>query len=487
MARSHIQDGSDAACSSHSLSCVKQWLLHRRVVPSPLKAVAMLLSFNNPAPAWQATRTVVGGTARGRSTISMSEGVSVKKVAVIGAGLGGLALAKALETLDTGVQDITVFERRDELRPALGGGVQLSGGAAVLAQLGLLEELKKIANPLQGVLSRTVGGDTLLRLDIPEAIRRRADARERLTNDDDTLAYAVMRDALQLLLKDSLQKSELKLDKELVRITTGTDGKSTISFADGSQASGFDLVVAADGIGANSLKAVAGAGQTIYSGKRIQFGVVSESERPVNERGEFHQWFAQGVYALAGSYGGQGGSRSDMIALVFRGDGVSENADWDTNNVKDDCLRRLDEAGMPEEMKQLAQAADRFFELGVYFHLPRLSWRVGGGNVVLMGDAAHAMPPFLGQGANQAIQDALSIATAMKNVNEGKETLDNALGAYESIRKPPTVELLAKSAFLGELETLPGELSRFRNAFFTVTGTLGVAERVFVDGALPRT
>mmetsp|Transcript_155037 Transcript_155037/g.268613 ORF Transcript_155037/g.268613 Transcript_155037/m.268613 type:complete len:105 (-) Transcript_155037:69-383(-) len=104
-----------------------------------------------------------------------------------------------------------------------------------------------------------------------------------------------------------------------------------------------------------------------------------------------------------------------------------------------------------------------------------------------MGDAAHAMPPFLGQGANQAIQDALSIATAMKNVNEGKETLDNALGAYESIRKPPTVELLAKSAFLGELETLPGELSRFRNAFFTVTGTLGVAERVFVDGALPRT
>merc|ERR1711972_25003 len=213
---------------------------------------------------------------------------------------------------------------------------------------------------------------------------------------------------------------------------------------------------------------------------------MGDSQRSVADRTEFHQWLSDGVYGLTASYGGINGAKSDMIALVFRGEEVSENPDWDTNEVKEDCIRRLDAAKFPEEIKQLARAADRFFEIGVYYHLPRLSWRALDGRVVLLGDAAHAMPPFLGQGANQAIQDAYCIASEIKKVNEGKDVLDDALSRYESIRKPPTVELLAKSAFLGELETLPGDLQRFRNAFFSVTGKLGIAERVFVDGTIPR-
>lgn len=66
----------------------------------------------------------------------------VRRVAVIGAGIGGLALANALCTLDTGVDEIEVFEKYDSVKPGIGGGIQINSGAVVLARLGLGEALK---------------------------------------------------------------------------------------------------------------------------------------------------------------------------------------------------------------------------------------------------------------------------------------------------------------------------------------------------------
>merc|ERR1711937_805178 len=110
---------------------------------------------------------------------------------------------------------------------------------------------------------------------------------------------------------------------------------------------------------------------------------------------------------------------------------------------------------MPEEMFRSTRAAERFFEIGVYFHLPRPTWTIGKeGRVVLLGDSAHAMPPFLGQGANQAIQDGYCLALQLAKLLTGeRESLEDALAKYESLRKLPTIALLANSAFLGEVET----------------------------------
>lgn len=49
---------------------------------------------------------------------------------------------------------------------------------------------------------------------------------------------------------------------------------------------------------------------------------------------------------------------------------MEENAEWDTVSAKGACLRRLDERGFPEEMRAVADASDRFFELGVYYRNP---------------------------------------------------------------------------------------------------------------------
>jgi salicylate hydroxylase len=106
--------------------------------------------------------------------------------------------------------------------------------------------------------------------------------------------------------------------------------------------------------------------------------------------------------------------------------------------------------------------------------------------MVLVGDAAHAMPPFLGQGANQAIQDGYCLASQLAQIGAEHETLSDALAAYQSIRKFPTAKLTFNSWFLGFIETQRGLGAAFRDKFFNTMYRLGVAQFVFLDGATPK-
>ena len=104
---------------------------------------------------------------------------------------------------------------------------------------------------------------------------------------------------------------------------------------------------------------------------------------------------------------------------------------------------------------------------------------------MLLGDAAHALPPFLGQGTNQAIQDAACLADKLVAMRAGDlADVDAALAAYESDRKAAVARLGFTSVVLGAVETLAPE--GFRDAFFRTTAALGVAKMVVLDGATPK-
>lgn len=114
--------------------------------------------------------------------------------------------------------------------------------------------------------------------------------------------------------------------------------------------------------------------------------------------------------------------------------------------------------------------------------------------VVLLGDSAHAMAPFLGQGANQAIQDAYRIALAVNKINNNKnyspleqeKVIFEEMRRYENDRRIKTLFLGSKSGILGSLETIGTPAGMFaRDTLFRILGKLGVVNYVFSDGATP--
>jgi salicylate hydroxylase len=241
-------------------------------------------------------------------------------VGVIGAGPGGLALAVALEQKMGERVSVTVFDRSDQLRPALGGGVQLNSGAAVLSRLGLGEEVLRVGHPVRRVLSRNVDSEELLSLDIREALRSSKAANDAgVVQGEKVYAVTMMRDALQDILASRLKSTTLELDSELSDVKLSGE-QARCFFADGSTRD-FDVVVGADGIGSKVRECIISGGSAesddngVYDTRiSIQWAVAPAGSRRDNNAEELHQWFApDGVYCLASTYGGLGGKLYDQV------------------------------------------------------------------------------------------------------------------------------------------------------------------------------
>jgi len=99
------------------------------------------------------------------------------------------------------------------------------------------------------------------------------------------------------------------------------------------------------------------------------------------------------------------------------------------------------------------------------------------------------MPPFLGQGANQAMQDAYVLAKCLSSFGpdiKDPNTRNEALQTYSNTRRPPTEAIMNASRFVGALETGKGPVSLFRDVAFFVAGTFGITGKIFLSGAMPR-
>ena len=467
-------------------------------------------------------------------------------VCVLGAGPAGLTTALAMQKMVSPLSTttkpsplsklkITVLEKNaNALDGNVGGGFNINGGAAVLEKLGVYEEVfSKNANALRAVLSRRCDVDRtkLFEVDIEREVRGDflTNAKELLVNEKsgEVMAGTVMRADLSQSLRESLNEEtcEVVLGCEVIGVDAES-GEVELRRRDGTttETRKFDLIVGADGIDSLARKCVvesnassgngsssgsgnssrsggsstSGRKEPIYSGIKILFGVTGVDDKPedlireLSDRTTAHQWFGDGAYSLVFTGGGENKKRHNLAFCSNEPLGsANSNPSWRANSLvtKEYAHNKMMKANMPADVLRLCLRCERFFEIGVFFHEPLDSWSSSNGKVVLVGDAAHAMPPFLGQGANQAMQDAYVLAKCLATCGadiKNPSKVNEALQSYSNTRRPPTEAIMNASRFVGALETGKGPVSLFRDLAFFVAGKFGITGKIFLSGATPR-
>lgn len=343
------------------------------------------------------------------------------KVAIVGAGMAGLAAALSFSR--SGVA-CDIFEEADAL-VEVGAGLQMSPNAsAILREFGILADLERVwTEPREIGLA---SGRSLRRLaSVPagEFARNRWGA-----------PYGVLhRATLQQALLKAVEADPLCT----VRLGTPIRGNPREALRELTGIS-YPLVIGADGVWSNVRAAIANAPQPDFSGNIAWRFTVPLSEAP--------DWLPRdSVTALLGPASHLVAyplSEMGVINVVAIASGISPGETWDAtaNDNQRRMLIQQFRAWSPEVTKLLSRSGQPTF-----WPLHQVTpgrWH-NGGDTVLIGDAAHAMMPFAAQGAAMAIEDAFVLALEVEKAT----SLPAALSNFETVRAARAAKVRARGAF----------------------------------------
>jgi salicylate hydroxylase len=127
----------------------------------------------------------------------------------------------------------------------------------------------------------------------------------------------------------------------------------------------------------------------------------------------------------------------NFVAIIDRDAWTSES--WTERGSVADVLAEFE--GWHNQVLSILGAGDETFVWGLFERIPMDHWSVG--RVTLLGDACHAMLPFMAQGAAQAIEDGAALASCLAGIDEAG--IPGSLRLYESLRSPRTSRVQAAS------------------------------------------
>ena len=383
--------------------------------------------------------------------------LSDKKIAVVGGGPGGLTLARLLQLHGATVR---VYER-DPGRHVRVQGATLDlhdeSGLAALCQAGLLDAFKAQYRPGAEKLRLVNRHATVVydeHAEVPAG-----------TFGDPHFRPEIDRGPLRDLLLDSLQPGTVVWDSQFASMQPAGQGWQ-ITFQNGTTATA-DLVVGADG--ANSrIRPFVTAIAPVYAGITVVEGTVYDAERKAPR---VHELLQGGkIFALDDEKSLIVSSKGDGSIVFYTGCKTAES--WARDSGLDFADGALVLAWFKREFAGWDGIWEELFANGLHFvprpqycMPPTQTWATQPA-VTLLGDAAHLMPPYAGEGVNMAMLDALELSNCL--ADQQFSDLQAALATYEQHMRPRAVavaqETLVQTAALHSLDGLAHLLSLFSSA-----------------------
>jgi salicylate hydroxylase len=332
------------------------------------------------------------------------------RIAVIGGGIGGLTAARAL--LRRGFE-VGVYEATPELKE-IGAGVALGPNAMkALRALELEDQVRSVAWESEYQLLRNWRSGRI----ISKTPRH---AQERFGATGCTVHRADLLDVLAA----ALPRDVIQLGARCLSVET-TDELAVAHFADGTSIEA-DVVVGADGIHSAVRASLFGADAPRFTGKVCWRCLVPLDAVP-------------GVLQTSYNTTWLGPHGAVVVYLVRRGELVNVVAHYDSDTwTEESWIRECGQAevidnyrGWHESVLQLFSASERYYKWALYDRDPLERWTRG--RATILGDAAHPMLPYLGQGACQAMEDGCVLALALASLPDDPGA---ALALYERVRLP---------------------------------------------------
>jgi salicylate hydroxylase len=360
------------------------------------------------------------------------------RIAIIGAGIAGLTFALCLARKNI---PSVIIEKAKKLED-IGAGLQISPNAGkVLENLGLTKQLNAISTMPKRIAIRSAQtGMTLNEVELgrkseetfgsPYRVLHRQDLQSLLLNEISQIKDITLK--LGTTIEGMI---ETPLGATLMM--KGPQGKETLE---------CDLLVGADGVHSwlrghireNSEPISAG-----YTAWRSTINLDPRGHAPFKD--ETNLWLAEDAHFV--HYPIAKGQKLNLVA-IFKAEEQDNQPDLQSAFEQ-----------WPVSIKRLIASAQEWTQWPLLLVSPEQIWIKR--RMVLIGDAAHAMAPFLAQGAAMAIEDSAVLANSLAAENQ---QLDSALSTYEAMRKPRVTKVWEEALDNGKRYHMQGWKARLRDA-----------------------
>ncbi|WP_430966649.1 FAD-dependent monooxygenase [Spongiimicrobium sp. 2-473A-2-J] len=339
---------------------------------------------------------------------------------IIGGGIGGLTTALAFEKMGVEYQ---LFEKAERLRP-IGSGILLTPNALkVFEWLGILDDIVRSGSPMKRI--------TLTKPDLsPLFDYQQDDVKEKYGH----YSLSIHRWELQRILLQGLSNEKIHLGKSLSGFEQEDDGVRML-FEDGT-ATMTSFLIGADGIHSRIRQRLFPTSGTRYSGQTCWRGICTLDQNISEEyryRG-IEMWGEQLRFGI---------SQIETDKFYWFAVILSPPDEKDKGRVKDRLSTSF--KNFHPIVKTLIRATDEqdIIRSDIYEVLTMTKWYHE--NICLLGDAAHATTPNMGQGGAQAIEDAYFLTRAIKNGGPG-----SAFARFQKLRAKKVARIVKRSWIMGK-------------------------------------